>query len=59
LLLLTGCYWADQIEEGEVAGHEALMGDMRSAYKILDGKSEETRPLGRPVRREDDIKMEF
>jgi hypothetical protein len=33
---------------------------MRSAYKILGGKSEGKRPLGRPRRKyEDDIKMDF
>jgi hypothetical protein len=33
---------------------------MRNAYKILVGKPEEKRPLGRPRRRwEDNIKMDF
>jgi hypothetical protein len=32
------------------------MGEMRNAYKILDGKHEGKRPLGRPRRRwENDI----
>jgi hypothetical protein len=30
------------------AGHVARMGEKRNAYKILVGKPEEKRPLGRP-----------
>jgi hypothetical protein len=30
------------------AGHVARMGEKKSAYKILVGKPEEKRPLGRP-----------
>jgi hypothetical protein len=34
------------------------MGEIRNTYKLLVGKSEGKRPLGRPRRRwEDDIKM--
>jgi hypothetical protein len=33
------------------AGHEASMEEMRYAYKILIGKSEGKRPLGRPKSR--------
>jgi transcription termination factor 2 len=33
------------------AGHVARMGDTRNAYRILVGKPEENRPLGRPRRR--------
>jgi len=33
------------------AGHEANMGDMRSAYRVLVGKPERKRPLGRPMSR--------
>jgi hypothetical protein len=40
------------------AGHIVRMGEMRNAYKILVGKPERRRPLGRPIRRWDDnIKM--
>jgi hypothetical protein len=40
--------------------HEACMGQMRNAYKILVGKPEEKRPLGRPWHRlEDNIKMDL
>jgi hypothetical protein len=36
------------------------MGEMRNAYRILVGKPEGTRPLGRPRRRwVDNIKMDF
>jgi hypothetical protein len=36
------------------------MGDMRNAYRILVGKPEEKRPLGRPRRRwEDNIRMDL
>jgi hypothetical protein len=40
------------------AGHVARMGEKRNAYRILVGKSEGRRPLGRPRRRwVDNIKM--
>jgi hypothetical protein len=40
------------------AGHAARMGEVRGAYKILVGRPEDRRPLGRPRRRwEDNIKM--
>jgi hypothetical protein len=40
------------------AGHVARMGEVRSVYKVLVGKPERKRPLGRPRRRwEDNIKM--
>jgi hypothetical protein len=36
------------------------MGEMRNAYRILVGKPEVKRPLGRPKRRwEDNIKMDL
>jgi hypothetical protein len=35
-------------------GYVALIGEMRNAYKILVGKPEGKRPLGRPTRRWDD-----
>jgi len=42
------------------ASHVACMGLGRGVYKILVGKSEEKRPLGRPGRRwEDNINMDF
>jgi hypothetical protein len=42
------------------AGHVLRMGEVRGAYKILVGRSERRRPLGRSRRRwEDNIKMDF
>jgi hypothetical protein len=42
------------------AGHVARMGARRNAYRILVGKPEGRRPLGRPRRRwVDNIKMNF
>jgi hypothetical protein len=41
-------------------GHVARMGKERTAYRILVGKPEGKRPLGRPKRRwEDNIKMDL
>jgi hypothetical protein len=42
------------------AGHVARMGEVRKVYKVLVGKPEEKRPLGRPRRRwEDGIRMDL
>jgi hypothetical protein len=42
------------------AGHVARMGKRRGVYRVLVGKSEATRPLGKPRRRwEDNIKMDL
>jgi hypothetical protein len=42
------------------AGHVARMGENRNAYKILVGKPEGKRPLGRPRRRwVDNIKIDL
>jgi hypothetical protein len=42
------------------AGHVARMGEKRNAYKILVGKPEGKRPLGRPRRRwVDNIKIDL
>jgi hypothetical protein len=42
------------------AGHVACMGEGRGAYRILVGRSEGRRPLGRPRRRwKDYIKMDL
>ena len=41
------------------AGHVARMGEGRGTHRVLVGKSEGKRPLGRPRRRwEDNIKMD-
>jgi hypothetical protein len=42
------------------AEHVARMGEKRNAYRLLEGKPEEKRPLGRPRRRwVDNIKMDL
>jgi hypothetical protein len=42
------------------AGHVARMGEKRDAYRILVGRPEGRRPLGRPTRRwEDNIKIDL
>jgi len=42
------------------AGHEARMGERRGIYRVLVGKPEGKRPLGRPRRRwEDNIRWIF
>ena len=42
------------------AGHVARMGEMRGVYRVLVGKPEGKRQLGRPRRRwEDNIKMDL
>jgi len=41
-------------------GHAARMGERRGVYRILMGKHEGKRPLGRPkLRWEDNIKMDL
>ena len=42
------------------AGHVARMGEERGMHKVLVGKPEEKRPMGRPRRRwEDNIKTDL
>jgi hypothetical protein len=41
------------------AGHVARMGEKMNAYRILVGKPEGKRPLGRPKHRWDNIKMDL
>jgi hypothetical protein len=42
------------------SGHVARMGEKRNAYRMLVGKSEDKRPLGRPRRRSvDNIKIDL
>jgi hypothetical protein len=41
------------------AGHVARMGEESKVYRVLVGKTERKRPLGRPRRRwEDEIRMD-
>ena len=39
------------------AGHVARIGERRGVYRVLVGKPEGKRPLGRPWLRQDNIKM--
>jgi hypothetical protein len=49
-----------QINENEVGGHVARMREERKVNKVLVGKREEKRPLGRPrCRGEDGIRMDL
>jgi hypothetical protein len=41
------------------AGHVAQMGEKRNTYRLLVGKPEGKRPLGRPKRRWVDIRMDL
>jgi hypothetical protein len=48
------------IENNEMGGHVARIGEGRGVYRILVGKLEGKRPLGRPrCRWEDNIKHDF
>jgi hypothetical protein len=45
---------------GKWAGYVARMGERRDVYRVLVGKPEGKRPLGRPRRRwQDNIKMDL
>ena len=60
ILLLTQCCSCDQIEKNETGGACSVYGKWRGVYRILVGKPEGSRPLGRPRRRlEDNIKMDL
>jgi hypothetical protein len=49
-----------QLRRMRWARHVARMGEKRGAYRILVGRTEGRRPLGRPRRRwEDNIKMDL
>jgi hypothetical protein len=50
----------DQIEKNETGPHVACLGERRGVYKVLVGKPEGKRPLGRPRRRwEDNVKIDL
>jgi hypothetical protein len=50
--------WAIELKIMRWAGHLACMGERRNVYRVLVGKLEGKRLLGRPRRRcEDNIKM--
>jgi hypothetical protein len=49
-----------KVEEDEVGGECRANGEMRTAYRLLVGKPERKRPLGRPIHRwVDNIKMDL
>ena len=49
---------SDTIEKNEIGGACSAYGERRGVYRVLVGKPEGKRPLGRPRRRwEDNIKM--
>ena len=64
---LTTCYILEHLHPTDVhcenwkgPKHVALMGERRDVYRVLVGKSEGKRPLGRPRHKwEDNIKMDI
>jgi hypothetical protein len=60
IVLYILIFRALNIKEDEWAGHVARMGDMRNAHKILVGKHERERSIGKPWRIwKDNIKMDL
>jgi hypothetical protein len=54
------CHSGNQIEKNEMGGVCSTYGGKSGAYRILVGRPEARRPLGRPRRRwEDNIKMDL
>jgi hypothetical protein len=52
--------YRDQVKKDRWVGHVARMGEKRNVYRILVGKPEGRRPLGRPRRRwADNIKIDL
>ena len=52
--------WVVKSRRMRWAGHVACMGEGRSVHRVLVGKPEGKRPLGRPRRRwEENIKMDL
>jgi hypothetical protein len=50
-------YQGDQIKKEEMGGACSMHGEMRNAYKVLVGKSEERDLLGPRHRKENDIQI--
>jgi hypothetical protein len=60
LYCLSNIVWVINLRRIRWAEHVARMGDRRVIYRILVGKLEGKRPLGKPRRRlEDNIKMDL
>ena len=51
--------WVIKSRRMRWAGHVARMGEERGVYRVLVGKPEGRRPLGRPRRRWVDIRMDL
>jgi hypothetical protein len=50
----------DKVKKNQTGGDLARKGDRRDVYRVLIGKPEGKRPLGRPRRRwQDNIKMDL
>jgi hypothetical protein len=59
-VLLTQYRAGDKIEKNEMGGACSTYGDGRGVYRVLVGKTEGKRTLGRPRRRwEDNIRMDI
>jgi hypothetical protein len=59
-VLLTQYCSGDKIEKNEMGGACSMYGERGGVYRVLVGKSEGERPLGRSRRRwEDNIKMDL
>jgi hypothetical protein len=59
-VILTQYLAGDKIEENEMGGACSTYGEGRGVYRVLVGKPEVKRPLGRPKRRwEDNIRMDL
>ena len=57
---LPNIVWVVKSRRMRWAGHVARMGEERGVHRVLVGKPEGKRPLGRPRRRwEDNIKMDL
>ena len=57
-MFLIQYFTCDKIEENEMGGACSACGEERDVYRVLMGKSEGKRPLGKLRRRwEDNIKM--
>jgi hypothetical protein len=60
LYSLPNIVWVVKSRQMRWAGHVARMREDRGVHRVLVGKPEGKRPLGRPRRRlEDNIKMDF
>jgi len=59
-VLLTKYHLGDQMEKNEIGRAYNMHGERRSVYRVLVGKPEGRRSLGRPRHRlEDEIKMDL